>query len=126
MTLSLGTNVLRRALAACVLAVTLTLAGTVPGLAQSINDILSKGKIVVGVLVDFPPFGILNERQEPDGYDIELAKLMGKYLGVEVEIVPMTTANRSPLRRIHGWPIRKLNRRPVLRKASKRSPTSAS
>jgi hypothetical protein len=33
------------------------------------------------------------------------------------------TATRRPERSNHGWPMRKLKRRPVRRKASKRSPT---
>lgn len=38
----------------------------------------------------------MNDQQQPDGLDIELAKLMAKNLGVDCEIVSMTTANRIP------------------------------
>ncbi len=64
--------------------------------AQSIDEILSKKKIQVGMLVDVPPFGLLNTEGKPEGYDADVAKLMGKYLGVEVELVPVTGPNRIP------------------------------
>jgi polar amino acid transport system substrate-binding protein len=64
--------------------------------AQTLAEIQAKKKIVVGVLTDFPPFGIMNDQQQPDGLDIELAKLMAKNLGVDCEVVAMTTANRIP------------------------------
>jgi polar amino acid transport system substrate-binding protein len=67
-----------------------------PAFPQTLAEIQAKKKIVVGVLTDFPPFGIMNDQQQPDGFDIELAKLMAKNLGVEAEIVSMTTANRIP------------------------------
>ncbi|QTL05265.1 transporter substrate-binding domain-containing protein [Aquabacter sp. L1I39] len=64
--------------------------------AQSLDDILSKKKLSVGMLVDLPPFGLLNTEGKPEGYDADVAKLMGKYLGVEVDIVPVTGPNRIP------------------------------
>jgi polar amino acid transport system substrate-binding protein len=80
-----------------VLCVALLLAGFVrPVEAQTIDEILSRGTINVGVLVDLPPYGILNDKQEPDGYDIDVAKLMGSYLGVKVNLVPLTSPNRIP------------------------------
>jgi len=64
--------------------------------AQTINEILNRKKIVIGVLVDLPPFGMMNSEQKPEGLDIELAVLLAKNLGVEAEIVPVATANRIP------------------------------
>lgn len=72
------------------------LAGAAPGQAQTIADILARQKLTIGVLVDFPPFGFMNDKQEPDGFDIDLAKLMAKYMGVKAEIVPVSDANRIP------------------------------
>jgi polar amino acid transport system substrate-binding protein len=66
-----------------------------PANAQSIDDIVKKGKLTVGVLIDVPPFGMLTDGK-PDGYDPDVAKLMSKYLGVEAEIVPITGPNRIP------------------------------
>src|SRR5271154_1540530 len=71
-------------------------ATTQPAAAQTIDEIASRGTINIGVLVDLPPYGILNDKQEPDGFDIEVAKLMGTYLGVKVNLVPLTSPNRIP------------------------------
>jgi polar amino acid transport system substrate-binding protein len=67
-----------------------------PAAAQTVDEIISRGTINIGVLVDLPPYGILNDKQEPDGYDIEVAKLLGSYLGVKVNLVQLTSPNRIP------------------------------
>jgi polar amino acid transport system substrate-binding protein len=64
--------------------------------AQSVAEIQANKKIKIGVLVDFPPFGMMNSEQKPDGLDIDLAKLLAKHLGVEAEIMPVVNANRIP------------------------------
>jgi polar amino acid transport system substrate-binding protein len=60
------------------------------------EEIKAKGKIVVGVLIDFPPFGGTDANQKPAGYDIDVANLMAAELGVQAEIVPVTGPNRIP------------------------------
>ncbi len=64
--------------------------------AQTVESIKSAGTVKVGMLVDFPPFGIMNTSNEPDGYDADVAKLLGKEWGVKVQIVPVTGPNRIP------------------------------
>jgi polar amino acid transport system substrate-binding protein len=64
--------------------------------AQTVDEILSRGTINIGVLVDLPPYGLLNSEQQPDGYDIDVAKLLGKYMGVKVNLVQLTSPNRIP------------------------------
>ena len=64
--------------------------------AQTVDEIVSRGTINIGVLVDLPPYGLLNDKQEPDGYDVEVAKLLGSYMGVKVNLVPLTSPNRIP------------------------------
>jgi polar amino acid transport system substrate-binding protein len=63
---------------------------------QTIDDILSKKKIQVGILVDLPPFGVVNAKNEYEGFDVDVAKLMAKYLGVDCELVAVTGPNRIP------------------------------
>ena len=84
-----------RSLLAC-LAIALGLAVTQPAKAQTVDEIISRGSINIGVLVDLPPYGILNAQQEPDGFDVDVAKLLGKYLGVKVNLVQITAPNRIP------------------------------
>jgi polar amino acid transport system substrate-binding protein len=85
---------LARMLAGAMLA--LFLAAHRPASAQTIDEIVSRGSINIGVLVDLPPYGILNDQQQPDGYDIDVAKLIGGYLGVKVNLVQLTSPNRIP------------------------------
>ncbi len=82
-------------MAAVVMAVCWLL-GAAAARAQTVDEIVSRGTINIGVLVDLPPYGLLNDRQEPDGYDIEVAKLIGSYMGVKVNLVTLTSPNRIP------------------------------
>lgn len=64
--------------------------------AQTVADLIKKGKITVGVVSGTPPFGSVDAKGEPIGYDIDVANLIGKYLGLPVEIVPLTPPARIP------------------------------
>lgn len=63
---------------------------------STLKKILNAGKIVVGVPVDTPPFGYVDENGDPAGFDIDLAHMMAEQLGVELEMQQMTTVNRIP------------------------------
>lgn len=65
-------------------------------MAQTPDSIKSNGTVKIGMLVDFPPFGIMNASNEPDGYDADVAKLIAKDMGVKLQIVPVTGPNRIP------------------------------
>ncbi|HEY2871489.1 MAG TPA: transporter substrate-binding domain-containing protein [Reyranella sp.] len=71
---------------------------TLPAAAQvvSVDDIIKRGKLIVGVNTTTPIFGLMGKDGQPEGYDPDVARLMGKYLGVPVEFVPVTGANRIP------------------------------
>lgn len=71
-------------------------AASLPAVAQTVESIKSAGSVKIGMLVDFPPFGIMNENNQPDGYDADVAKLLAKEWGVEAQIVPVTGPNRIP------------------------------
>ncbi|HEY0294697.1 MAG TPA: transporter substrate-binding domain-containing protein [Bordetella sp.] len=64
--------------------------------AQTVDQIKSKGTITVGVMVDFPPFGLLDKDNKPDGYDEDIARLLAKDLGVKLDFVPVSGPNRVP------------------------------
>lgn len=64
---------------------------------DTLDKILQRGKMVVGVKFDTKPFGYINEKQELVGYDIDLAKYIAKtLLGDEskVEFKQVTPSNR--------------------------------
>jgi len=64
----------------------LALAGLVSsGVAQAqeksrLDEILARGKVIVGVTSEAPPFGFIDEKGELVGFDIDIAKLLAKYL----------------------------------------------
>ena len=67
-----------------------------PAQANQLDDIIAKKKIVIGVATDFPPFGSVGADLKPEGYDIDVAVMLAKDLGVELELVPVTLPNRVP------------------------------
>lgn len=69
---------------------------TSPAVAQTPGEIQGRGTINIGLLVDFPPFGILDEAGNPDGYDADVARLLAQDMGVELNLVPVTGPNRIP------------------------------
>lgn len=64
--------------------------------AKSVSDILKSGEVTIGVLVGAPPYGSIDATGNPVGYDIDVAKLVGKYLGVKTTLVPLTPPARIP------------------------------
>ena len=71
-------------------------ATSLPATAQTPKEIKDRGTVNIGMLVDFPPFGILDSQGKPDGYDADVAQLLAKDLGVKVNLVPVTGPNRIP------------------------------
>lgn len=64
--------------------------------ADALDDIMNRGVLRVAVPQDFPPFGSVGPNLEPIGYDIDTANLIGERLGVDVELVTVTSTNRIP------------------------------
>jgi polar amino acid transport system substrate-binding protein len=71
--------------------------GTPPAnAADALQDIQSRGTLKVGMLVDFPPYGLMNPQNQPDGYDADVAKLLAQDMGIKLQLVPVTGPNRIP------------------------------
>ena len=64
--------------------------------ADALADIMKAGVIKVAVPQDFAPFGSAGTDLKPQGYDIDMANLIAKELGVKAEIIAVTSANRIP------------------------------
>ncbi|GAC1551341.1 MAG: transporter substrate-binding domain-containing protein [Collimonas sp.] len=64
--------------------------------ADALDDIVKSGVLKVAVPQDFPPFGSVTSDLKPQGLDIDVATLIAKKLGVKIELVPVTSANRVP------------------------------
>jgi polar amino acid transport system substrate-binding protein len=70
-------------------------------LAQNATDglarIKARGKLIAGVKFDTPPFGFLDDKNEPTGFDIDIVRKIGERLGVPVELVKVTSPTRIPM-----------------------------
>jgi polar amino acid transport system substrate-binding protein len=86
----------KRTCFAAVLLGALTMVMTATAHAQSVNDIVKRGKVRIGVNSGAPPFSVIDAQGKPVGYDVDVANLVAKYLGVPAEITPYTTAARIP------------------------------
>src|SRR5689334_7358945 len=62
--------------------------------AAALDDILKSKVLKVAVPQDFPPFGSVGPDMKPVGYDIDVARLIAQELGVTLELVPVSSANR--------------------------------
>lgn len=69
---------------------------SLPALAITPAEIKAKGKLIVGIQGDNPPWGFVNSSGKQEGFDADIAELFGKELGVPVEFVPLAVANRIP------------------------------
>lgn len=64
--------------------------------AQSVNDIVKRGNVQIGVNSGAPPFSFVDAKGAVQGYDVDVANLFAKYLGVPAKITAYTTPARIP------------------------------
>jgi polar amino acid transport system substrate-binding protein len=72
-----------------------------PAHADTLDSVMQAKVIKIAVPQDFAPFGSAGLDLKPQGLDIDMANLIGKSLGVKVEIIPVTSANRIPYLQTH-------------------------
>ena len=87
---------MRRLIQACAYLLVLVMISAVPARAQLLDEIIKRGKVQIAVDTGTPPFGVTDANMQPDGADIDVAKLIAKDLGVTLEMVPVTGPNRVP------------------------------
>ena len=72
-----------------------------PALAQespsSVAKVKARGKLIAGVKFDTPPFGFLDDNNEPAGFDLDLMRAVAAHIGVPVEFQKVTSVTRIPL-----------------------------
>src|SRR3569832_2093034 len=62
-------------------AAALLFAGAVQAQEKSrLDEVMARGKVIVGVTSEAPPFGFIDEKGELVGFDIDIAKLIAKQL----------------------------------------------
>lgn len=69
--------------------------------ADALEFIMAAKVIKIAVPQDFAPFGSAGLDLKPQGYDIDMANLIAKALGVKAEIIAVTSANRIPYLQTH-------------------------
>jgi polar amino acid transport system substrate-binding protein len=67
-----------------------------PAAAVTPEEIKARGKLIVGIQGDNPPWGFVTSAGKQDGFDADMGALYAKELGVEVEFVPLEVNNRIP------------------------------
>ncbi|MDP9095823.1 MAG: transporter substrate-binding domain-containing protein [Pseudomonadota bacterium] len=72
------------------------LASPIASKAQTTAEIVKRGKVRIGVLIGSPPMGMVDATGNPIGYDVDTANLIAKYMGVPVELTPLTPPARIP------------------------------
>lgn len=71
-------------------------AGAVSAHADTPEQIKERGTLRVAVDISHPPYGMLDPQAKAIGSDIETAQLLADDLGVKLEVVPVSGANRVP------------------------------
>jgi ABC-type amino acid transport substrate-binding protein len=92
-------HVSRGVIGLLVMSLLLPLAVVGPASAGGLDDARSRGKLLVGVKTDFPPFGYLDTSGKPAGFDVDVARYLAKALFEDegrLETVPVTTGSRIP------------------------------
>lgn len=64
--------------------------------ASTLNHILQRGTLIVGMEVEYYPFEYADTKGEPMGFDVDLAKLIAQELGVKLEIKDMEWTGLIP------------------------------
>jgi polar amino acid transport system substrate-binding protein len=60
------------------------------------DEIKKRGKVIIGIQGDNPPWGYVDSSGKQQGLDADVGGLYGEYLGVPVEFMPLEVANRIP------------------------------
>ncbi len=84
-------------LAVCAVAAGLAVSPVFAQAPDTIAQIKARGKLLAGVKFDTPPFGYLNDKNEPVGFDLDIVTAVAKHIGVPVEFVKVTSPTRIPL-----------------------------
>jgi polar amino acid transport system substrate-binding protein len=72
-------------LVVCLLALCMILPGI--AIADTLDDILARGTLRVGMEPGYMPFEMTNKKGEIVGFDVDMAKRMAKAMGVKLELV---------------------------------------
>jgi polar amino acid transport system substrate-binding protein len=63
---------------------------------MALDEVMKAKKITIAIPTDFPPYGFVGTDLKPQGLDVEMANYIAQKMGVGIELVPVTSANRIP------------------------------
>jgi polar amino acid transport system substrate-binding protein len=63
---------------------------------MALDDVMKAKKITIAIPTDFPPYGFVGTDLKPQGLDVDMANYIAQKMGVGIELVPVTSANRIP------------------------------
>ncbi len=63
---------------------------------SALDDVIKAKEIKIAIPTDFPPYGFVGPDLKPQGLDVEMAQYIASKLGVKIELVVVTSANRIP------------------------------
>jgi polar amino acid transport system substrate-binding protein len=85
----------------CLSAMACMLASGVAQAQSALDDIMKSKTIKIAVPTDYPPYGFVGVDFAPQGLDIDMANLIAAKMGVKVELLPVTAANRIAYLQTH-------------------------
>ncbi|MCG6202344.1 transporter substrate-binding domain-containing protein, partial [Psychromonas antarctica] len=64
--------------------------------ADQLDDVINRGTLNCGVVLDFPPMGYTNKDNKPAGFDVDYCNDLAKVLGVKSQVINLTWGDRIP------------------------------
>jgi len=65
--------------------------------ADTLDDVIDRGTLRCGVVLDFPPIGYRDANNNPAGFDVDYCSDLAAALDVDYEILALTWAERLPV-----------------------------
>jgi len=64
--------------------------------ADKLDDVINRGTLNCGVVLDFPPMGYTDKDNKPAGFDVDYCDDLAKVLGVKSNVINLTWGDRIP------------------------------
>lgn len=65
--------------------------------AGTLSEIHARKQVRIAIDLGVPPFGMMDANMQPEGSDVDIARMIAKDLGAELEMVPVTGPDRISL-----------------------------
>ncbi|WP_369434172.1 transporter substrate-binding domain-containing protein [Psychromonas sp. MME1] len=64
--------------------------------ADKLDDVINRGTLNCGVVLDFPPMGYTDKDNKPAGFDVDYCNDLAKAIGVKSNVINLTWGDRIP------------------------------